>query len=83
MIALRWSERREREGIVRHLARCSFFRALLAYNHANADEERLAFTRRAGLPLRAGRSAGSLRPLPAGDGSAILVPEDHFPGGEQ
>ena len=55
----------------------------LAYNHANADEERLAFTRRARLPLRAARSEGSLRPLPARDGSAILVREAYFLGGAQ
>ena len=37
MIALRWSERREREAIVRHLARCSFCRALLAYGRRRSD----------------------------------------------
>ena len=37
MIALRWSERREREAIVRHLARCSFCRALLAYGRHRSD----------------------------------------------
>ena len=38
MTALRpWSERREREAIVLHLARCSFCRALLAYTRRRSD----------------------------------------------
>ena len=41
MIALRWSERRERKGIVRHLARCSFCRSLLAYSRRRRDRELL------------------------------------------
>jgi len=42
MTALRpWSERREREAIMRHLARCSFCRALLAYSRRRRDRELL------------------------------------------
>ena len=38
MTALRpWSKRREREAIVRHLARCSFCRALLTYSRRRSD----------------------------------------------
>ena len=38
MTALRrWGKRREREAIVRHLARCSFCRALLAYSRRRSD----------------------------------------------
>ena len=42
MTALRpWSERREREAIVRHLARCSFCRALFAYSRRRRDRKLL------------------------------------------
>jgi hypothetical protein len=38
MTALRrWSGHREREAIVRHLARCSFCRALLTYSRRRSD----------------------------------------------
>ena len=47
MTALRpWSERREREAIVLHLARCSFCRALLAYSRRRRDRELLDATDR-------------------------------------
>ena len=52
MIALRpWSERREREAIVRHLARCSFCRALLAYSRRRRDRELLDAAERASYGL--------------------------------